>query len=88
MSNEIVVNFVMAQTNMNLSTVISEVNLVGGNTKEWWLDTRATHHVCSENKMFSTYNPVGNGEKNFMGNSSTFKIEGNGKVLLKMTMGK
>ena len=41
-----------------------------------------------ERKMFFTYNPVGNGEKIFLGNSSTSKIEGNGKVVLKMTMGK
>ena len=73
---------------MNLSAVISEVNLVGGNTKEWWVDTRATCHVCSKKKMFSTYNPMGNGEKIFMGNSSTSKIEGNGKIVLKMTTGK
>ena len=39
-------------------------------------------------KMFSTYNPVGDGEKIFMGNSSTSMVEGNGKVVLKMTTGK
>ena len=33
--------------------------------------------------MFSTYNLVSKGEKNFMGNSSTSKIEGNGMVVLK-----
>ena len=73
---------------MNLFAVVSEVNLVRGNTKEWWVDTGATRHVCSEKKMFSTYIPVGNGEKIFIGNSSTSKIEGNGKVVLQMTMGK
>ena len=56
MSNKIIVNPVVAQTNMNHSVVISKVNLVGGNTKDWWVDTRATRHVCSEKKMFSTYN--------------------------------
>ena len=45
MSNKIVVNLVVTQTNINISVVISEVNLVGGNTKEWWVDTRATRHV-------------------------------------------
>ena len=39
------------------------------------MDTRATRHVCLEKKMFSTYNPVGNWEKSFVGNSSTSKIE-------------
>ena len=38
--------------------------------------------------MFSTYNLVSKGEKNFMGNSSTSKIEGNGMVVLKMITGK
>ena len=38
--------------------------------------------------MFSTYNHVGNGGKIFMGNSSTSKIEGVGKVVLKMTTGR
>lgn len=52
------------------------------------MDTRATHHVCSKNKMFSTYNLVGNGGKIFMGNSSTSKIEGIGKVVLKITTGR
>ena len=66
MSNEIVVNPIMAQTNMNLSTAIYEVNLIWVNTKEWWINTGATRHICSENKMFSTYNPMSNGEKIFM----------------------
>ena len=52
------------------------------------MDTRATRHVCLEKKMFSTYNPVGNGGKIFMENSSTSKIKGIGKVVLKMTTGK
>ena len=73
---------------MNLSAVISEVNLVRGNTKEWWVDTGVTRHVCPEKKMFSTYNPVGNRRKIFMGNSSTSKIEAIEKVVLKMTTGK
>ena len=52
------------------------------------MDTRATRHVGLEKKMFSTYNPVGNGGKIFMENSSTSKIKGIGKVVLKMTTGK
>ena len=26
--------------------VISEVNLVGSNLKEWWIDIGATRHMC------------------------------------------
>uniref|UniRef100_A0A2N9FGI1 Retrotransposon Copia-like N-terminal domain-containing protein n=1 Tax=Fagus sylvatica TaxID=28930 RepID=A0A2N9FGI1_FAGSY len=39
-------------------------------------------------KMFSTYQSVGYGEQLFMGNSSTSKVEGKGKVVLKMSSGK
>ena len=31
---------------INLSAVVSEVNLVGGDTKKWWMDIGSTHHVC------------------------------------------
>ena len=32
--------------NIDLFAVISEVNLVGGDTKEWWMETGFTRHVC------------------------------------------
>ena len=70
---------------MNLSIVVSEVNLIGNNTKEWWVDTGATHHVCSDKKMFSSYQSIDNGEQLFMGNFFSSKVEGQGKVVLKMT---
>ena len=31
---------------LNLLAVVSEVNLIGSNPKEWWIDTGATRHVC------------------------------------------
>ena len=43
---------------IDLTTVIFEVNLVGSNPKEWWIDTSATRHVCSDKKMFSTFEPT------------------------------
>ncbi|RVW52240.1 Retrovirus-related Pol polyprotein from transposon TNT 1-94 [Vitis vinifera] len=73
---------------IDLTAVVSEVNLVGSNPKEWWIDTSATRHVCSDKKMFSTFEPIENGEKVFMGNSATSEIKGQGKVILKMTSGK
>ena len=75
-------------SDMNLSAVVSEVNFIGSNTKEWWVDTGATRHVCSDKKMFSSYQTIDNGEQLFMGNSSSSKVEGQGKVVLKMTSGK
>ena len=75
-------------SDMNLSTVVSEVNFIGSNTKEWWVDIGATRHVCSEKKMFSSYQSIDNGEQLFMGNSSSSKVKGQGKVVLKLTSGK
>ena len=60
-------------SNISFSVVVSEVNLVG-NTKEWWVDTGATRHICSDKKMFSSYEAINDGEQLFMGNSSTSKV--------------
>ena len=73
---------------IDLTAVISEVNLVGSNPMEWWIDTGANRHVCSDKMMFSTFEPIDTGEKVFMGNSATSDIKGQGKVVLKMTSGK
>ena len=75
-------------SNMNLSAVVFEVNFIGSNTKEWWVDTGSTRHVCLDKKMFSSYHSIDNGEQLFIGNSSSSKVEGQGKVVLKMTLGK
>ena len=75
-------------SDINLTTIISEENLVGSNPKEWWIDTGATRHVCYDKKMFSTFEPIEIGEKVFMGNFATSDIKGQGKVVLKMTYGK
>ena len=61
---------------IDLTTIISEVNLVGSNPKEWWIDTGATRHVCLDKKMFSTFELIKIEEKVFMGNSTTLKIKG------------
>lgn len=78
--------FSMDVFDISLSTVVSKVNLVG-NTREWWVDTSATRHICANKTMFSSYQAV-DGEELFMGSSSTSKVEGLGKVVLKMTSGK
>ncbi|PKI65480.1 hypothetical protein CRG98_014138 [Punica granatum] len=72
---------------INLSAVVSEVNLIGSNPKEWWLDTGATRHVCSNRDLFTMLEPV-TGERIYMGNSAHSAVEGQGKVVLKMTSGK
>ena len=75
-------------SNIYLTAIISKLNLVESNPKEWWIDTYNTYHVCSDIKMFSTFEPTENGEKVYMRNFSTSKIKGQGKVILKMTYGK
>ena len=65
---------------INLTAMISECNMVG-NPKEWWIDTGATHHICANRSMFSFYTTVGGDEKLYMGNSSTSKVEGVGRLL-------
>ena len=80
------------QANLNedmdfLCAMLSECNLVG-NPKEWWMDSGATRHVCSNRELFSSYIVAGQGETICMANSATTKIEGTGKIGLKMTSGK
>ncbi|XP_055824342.1 uncharacterized protein LOC129892825 [Solanum dulcamara] len=71
----------------DLCAMLSECNLVG-NPKEWWLDSGATSHVCTVREAFSTYSPAAPDAMIYMGNSATAKIEGYGRVFLKMTSGK
>ena len=60
----------------DLAVVISEVNLVGSNPKEWWIDTGATRHVCFDKKMFSISELVEAGGNVFIGNFATSEIKG------------
>ena len=62
-------------SDIGLTTVIFEVI--------WWDpilrnggSTGATRHVCSDKKMFSTFEPTYTREKVYMGNSATSKIKG------------
>ena len=61
------------------------MNLVGSNPREWWIDTSATRHICSDKGLFTSFKQQMNGEKLFMGNSATSEIEGQGKIILKIT---
>ena len=64
---------------IDLTAIISEVNLAGSNPKELGIDTSVTRHVCFDKKMFSTFKPTEIGEKVYMGNSATFEIKEQGK---------
>ncbi|GJU35661.1 retrovirus-related pol polyprotein from transposon TNT 1-94 [Tanacetum coccineum] len=69
----------------DVCAMISEVNLVGTNNSGWWIDTRATRHVCADKSMFHSFRAVDNGQKLYMGNSATADIKCEGDVILKMT---
>ena len=70
-----------------MTCVISECNLVG-NPKEWFLDSGATRHIYSAKEAFTTYTPAEYNEDLFMENTTTARIAGIGKVMLKMTSDK
>ena len=71
---------------MMLLAVVLEANMVD-KPNEWYVDTGATRHVCSDKSMFSSYTPI-RGRNLLMDNSATSKIEGIGRIILKMTSGK
>ena len=54
-TNDVVDSITNDVFDIDLTTVISEVNFVGSNLKEWWIDTNVTYHVCSDKKMFSSF---------------------------------
>ena len=61
---------------ISLSTMVSEINMVDLNPKEWWLDNGATRHICCDRAAFANLVPLETGEKLYMGNSATSKIKG------------
>ncbi|GJX96524.1 retrovirus-related pol polyprotein from transposon TNT 1-94 [Tanacetum coccineum] len=58
------------------------------NVVEWWYDTGCTKHICNSLTIFVSYQKVNELELMFMGNETSSKIEGKGKVILKLTSGK
>ncbi|PHT46593.1 hypothetical protein CQW23_15751 [Capsicum baccatum] len=71
----------------DLCAMLSECNLVG-NPHKWWMDSGATRHVCANKELFSSFAPAQAEEMIYMANSTTAKVEGTGKISLKMTSGK
>ncbi|KAF3638365.1 putative phosphoserine aminotransferase, chloroplastic-like [Capsicum annuum] len=71
----------------DLCVMLSECNLVG-NPRKWWMNFGATRYVCANKELFSMFAPAQGEEKIFIANSATAKVEGTGKVYLKMTSAK
>ncbi|VFQ80917.1 unnamed protein product [Cuscuta campestris] len=73
--------------NLDLCVVVTEVNLVGSNPREWVVETGATRHICPNKSMFHEFEET-TGDKVWMGNSAQSEVQGVGKIKLKMTSGK
>ncbi|RVW83770.1 Retrovirus-related Pol polyprotein from transposon TNT 1-94 [Vitis vinifera] len=71
----------------NFVAVILESNVVM-DSKDWWIDSRATRHICGDRNSFLNFQKIESGEKLYMGNVSSSMVEGKGDVVLNLTLGK
>ncbi|PHU18020.1 hypothetical protein BC332_13715 [Capsicum chinense] len=70
----------------DLCAMFSEDNLTGN--PEWWMDFGASLHVCANKELFSLFSLAQVEEMINMTNTATAKVEGTGKICLKMTFSK
>ena len=75
-------------TEINFFAVVSKVNMIRLNPREWWIDTGANRLVSLNRGMFATFELVLNREMLFMGNSVTSTIKDQSNMIVKMTSGK
>ncbi|KAL5787945.1 hypothetical protein ACOSP7_004894 [Xanthoceras sorbifolium] len=70
--------------------VVSEVNIVDAQKKDWVIDSGATKHICGDMNYFYNYTSVKKeGEESvYLGDSRSTPVIGKGKILLKLTYGK
>lgn len=64
------------------------MNLVEANPREWWNNTGAMRHVCSDRRLFNSYIEIKHVENLFIGNSAISTIKSQGNVVLKTIYGK
>ncbi|XP_028753471.1 uncharacterized protein LOC114713060 [Neltuma alba] len=68
-----------------IAAVVSQA-LVVTDVKKWVVDSGATKHICANREMFTSFEE---GEDHiYFANSQTTKVQGKGKVVLKLTSGK
>ncbi|KAL5551476.1 hypothetical protein UlMin_001652 [Ulmus minor] len=65
--------------------MITELNMAATKSSNWWLDSRATIHVCNDKSMFSTYKEMKDDEVVLMGNHISPKVLRKGSVDLQFT---
>ena len=76
----------LVEGNEVIVVVVVEENLVA-NKIDWVLDTSASRHFCANKELFNDFEESTDGERVYMGNSTTVVVMGKGKFLLKLTSG-
>nr|GEU79042.1 zinc finger, CCHC-type [Tanacetum cinerariifolium] len=61
-------------------TYVSEAYFMQDDDVAWWVDSRATIHVCKDRCWFKTYESLNDGSILHMGNKSTALVHGRGCV--------
>ncbi|GJZ83259.1 zinc finger, CCHC-type containing protein [Tanacetum coccineum] len=69
-------------------TYVSEAYFMQDDNVMWWVDSRATVHVCKDRCWFKTYDSLNDGSILHMGNESTAMVHGRGCVDLTFSSGK
>ena len=60
--------------NEEIIVIVTEMNLVAiTKSSDWWLDSRATIHVCNDKAIFSTYKEEEDGQSVLSGNYDTIE---------------
>jgi len=67
--------------------VVEEANLIANNA-EWIYNTRASRHFYANKELIQHFEDVVYGECVYMGNSTTIRVIGKEKILVKFTFGK
>ncbi|GKD91503.1 hypothetical protein Tco_1367010, partial [Tanacetum coccineum] len=57
-------------------TYVSEAYFMQDDNVMWWVDSRATVHVCKDRCWFKTYDSLNDGSILYMGNESTAMVHG------------
>ena len=67
--------------------MITKLNMTRAKTKsqDWWLDSRATIHVCNDKSYFKTYIEIKEIEKVLIGNHVIAEVLRKGSMEIKFT---